>query len=172
MSPAPVPMADTRSAQLGVGQDLVQSQAFGVQDLAAQRQHGLGVVVAALLGRAAGRVAFDDEQLRFVQVGRFAIGQLAGQVEAALRGRLAFDLGGRLARRQPGLGRQHDPADDLVGGRLVGVEPGFQSRAHEVVHRRPSSPGCSASPWSAPGTSARGQTPTGCRPFPRGCPRP
>ncbi len=70
--------------QLGIGQHLVQRQPLGVEDLAAQRQHGLGLVVAALLGRAAGRVAFDDEQLGFVEIGRFAIGQLAGQVEPAL----------------------------------------------------------------------------------------
>ncbi len=31
-----------------------------------------------------------------------------------------------LARCQPGLGGQHDAAHDLIGGGLVGVEPGFQ----------------------------------------------
>ena len=41
-------------------------RSFAVEDLAAQRQHGLRVVVAALLGRAAGRVAFDDEQFGLV----------------------------------------------------------------------------------------------------------
>ena len=34
-----------------------------VEDLAAQRQHRLRVAVAALLGRAAGGVALDDEDL-------------------------------------------------------------------------------------------------------------
>ena len=70
--------------QLLVGQHLAERQPFGVEDLAAQRQHGLRRVVAALLGRAAGGIAFDDEQLRFVEVGRFAVGELAGQVEPAL----------------------------------------------------------------------------------------
>ena len=48
---------------LVVGQDLVQPGALGVEDLAAQRQDGLEVPVAALLGRAAGRVTLDDVQL-------------------------------------------------------------------------------------------------------------
>ena len=69
--------------QFLVGQDLGQAEPFGIEDLAAQRQHGLGHVVASLFGRAAGRFPFDDEQLRFLQVGRLAIGQLAGQVEPA-----------------------------------------------------------------------------------------
>ncbi len=46
-----------------VPQDLVQAGALGVQDLAAQGQDGLEVAVAALLGRAAGRVAFHDVEL-------------------------------------------------------------------------------------------------------------
>ena len=36
----------------------------GVQDLAAQRHHGLELAVARLLGRAAGGIAFDQEQFR------------------------------------------------------------------------------------------------------------
>ena len=43
--------------QFLIGEDLGQRQPLGIEDLAAQRQHGLGEIVAALLGRAAGRVA-------------------------------------------------------------------------------------------------------------------
>ena len=44
-------------------QDLVDPRLLDVEDLAAQRQHGLRRAVAALLGRAAGGVALDDEEL-------------------------------------------------------------------------------------------------------------
>ena len=42
---------------------LVQARLLDVQDLAAQRQDRLEAAVAALLGRAAGRVALDDVEL-------------------------------------------------------------------------------------------------------------
>ncbi len=48
---------------LGVREDLVDPALLDVEDLAAQRQDRLGVAVTALLGRAAGRVALDHEQL-------------------------------------------------------------------------------------------------------------
>ena len=44
-------------------QHLVDPRLLDVEDLAAQRQDRLGRAVAALLGRAAGGVALDDEQL-------------------------------------------------------------------------------------------------------------
>ena len=158
--------------QLWLASTLFERQPLGVEDLAAQGQDGLRPVVAALLGRAAGAVALDDEQLRFVEVGRLAVGELAGQVEPALRGRLALDLAGRLARRQAGLGGQHDAADDLVGGRLVGVEPGFQRRPHEVVDRRRHLRVVELLLGLPLEHAARARTPTGCRRCPRGCPRP
>ena len=51
-----------------VGKLRVRGQLFlagggDVEDLAAQRQHGLVLAVARLLGAAAGRVALDDEEL-------------------------------------------------------------------------------------------------------------
>jgi len=47
--------------QLDVGQHPAQWQPLGVEDFAAQGQHGLGAVVAALLRRAAGGIALHDE---------------------------------------------------------------------------------------------------------------
>ena len=75
--------------QLLVRKDLLQGGLFGVEDLAAQRQDGLGLTLAALLGRATGRVAFHDEQLASDRVSRRAIGQLAGQVQPVRDGGLA-----------------------------------------------------------------------------------
>lgn len=54
----------------------------GVEDLAAQRQDRLEVLVAGLFGAAAGRVAFHQEQLGARQVLADAVGQLAGQGRA------------------------------------------------------------------------------------------
>ena len=46
----PVPSAEMSDLTLVVAQDLVQPGAFGIEDLAAQRQDGLEVAVAALFG--------------------------------------------------------------------------------------------------------------------------
>ena len=54
----------------------------GVQDLAAQRHDGLGHPVARLLGRAAGRIALDQEELAARRILADAVGQLAGQRRA------------------------------------------------------------------------------------------
>ena len=51
----------------------------GVLRLALERQHRLELLVARLLGRAAGRVALDDEQLVAVRIVGGAVGELAGQ---------------------------------------------------------------------------------------------
>ena len=50
--------------ELRVLRELVLAGGGDVQDLAAQRQHGLRAAVARLLGGAAGAVALDDENLR------------------------------------------------------------------------------------------------------------
>ncbi len=48
--------------------------------------------LAALLGRAAGGVALDDEQLAVARVGGAAVGELAGQVQAVRHRALALHL--------------------------------------------------------------------------------
>ena len=59
-----------------VGQDLVVARLLRVDDLAAQRQHRLGLPVAALLGRAAGGVALDQEDLAELRIPLRAVGEL------------------------------------------------------------------------------------------------
>jgi hypothetical protein len=73
-----------------------------------------GFAVAALLGRAAGRIALDDEEFGLGGVALLAIGQLAGQrgdVERALAPRQFA----RLARGLAGGGGLDDLADDDLG---------------------------------------------------------
>ena len=64
------------------GQQLLVARLLHVQDLAAQRQDGLELPVAALLGAAAGGVALDDVDLAQRRVFLLAVGQLAGQAHA------------------------------------------------------------------------------------------
>ena len=66
-------------ADLLAAQHLVEARALHVEDLAAQRQHGLEFAVAALLGGAAGRVALDDEQFGLGRIALLAVGELARQ---------------------------------------------------------------------------------------------
>ena len=102
-----------QGADLGRGQHLVEARPLDIKDLAAQRQDRLKGAVAPLLGRAAGRIALDDEQFGRGRVALLAIGQLAGQggdVERALAPRQLAGLARGLAR-----GRRLDHlADDLA----------------------------------------------------------
>ena len=124
---------------LGVGEDLVDPVLLDVDDLAAQGQDRLGVAVATLLGRAAGRVALDDEQLRQGRVAHRAVGELArqrGVLERRLAPREVTRLAGRLSRAGglDGLG------DDLP--RLARVlleelgQAAVDGRLHEALDRR------------------------------------
>ena len=56
----------------------MQSGALHVEDLAAQRQDGLRLAIARLLGRATCGIALYDEYLGLGRVLRRAVGQLAG----------------------------------------------------------------------------------------------
>ncbi len=60
----PLPSAVIMRADFVDGQHLVEPRAFDVEDLARERQDGLGLAVAALFGRTAGGVTLDDEQFR------------------------------------------------------------------------------------------------------------
>ncbi len=108
---------------------------LGVQDLAAQREDRLRAAVAALLGRAARRVALDDEELGRAGVRRGAVRELARQVQPVRDGRLARDLLSRAARLSRA-GREDDPADDLLGDRRVLVQPLLERGTHGAVHGR------------------------------------
>src|SRR6202011_5709412 len=91
-----------QGADLGRGQHLVEAGTLDIEDLALQRQDRLEAAVAALLGRAAGAVALNDEQFAVRRVALLAVGQLArqvGEVERALAPGQVARLARRLARR-------------------------------------------------------------------------
>src|SRR5438034_9435880 len=69
-----------QGADLGRGQHLVEAGALDIQDLALQWQDRLEAAVAALLRRAPGAVALDDEEFAQRRVALLAVGELAGQV--------------------------------------------------------------------------------------------
>ncbi len=69
-----------------IGCQFVPSGIGDVQDLAADRQHRLGVAITCLLCRAACRIAFDDEELGTLRIVRGAVRELARQPQIALRG--------------------------------------------------------------------------------------
>ena len=75
----PGAQGDDQGPDVLAGHDPVEAGLLDVEDLAAQRQDRLEAPVAALLGRAAGRVALDDEDLAALGVALLAVGQLAGQ---------------------------------------------------------------------------------------------
>src|SRR6185437_5623243 len=83
----------------GIGADLVGGGRGDVEDLAADGEDRLGLAVARLLGRAAGAVALDDEQLGAGGVVVGAVGELAGEAELPCGSRrfaLNFPLGAAL----------------------------------------------------------------------------
>ncbi len=100
----------------------------GVQHLAAQGQHRLGFLVAALLGRAAGRVALDQEDFVAGDVVGFAVGQLAGQGGDAGRF-LLLDL---LRRFHAVLRRLDGQFGDLLAVIGVAVQPQLERIAHHL----------------------------------------
>ena len=113
---------DDQRPDLLAREHLVEARLLDVQHLAEHRQDGLEAAVAALLGRAAGRVALDDEQLAPRRVALLAVGQLAGQRQTLERA-LADDEVARLARRLAGAGGREALLDDppAVGRVLLEV---------------------------------------------------
>ncbi len=119
------------------GEQLLVARLLHVQDLAAQRQDGLELPVAALLGGAAGGVALDDVDLAQRRVLLLAVGELAGQAHAVEHALAARHLAG-LARGLAGAGGLDDlAAEDLgVVGALFQVvrqrlgDDVFHGRAH------------------------------------------
>ncbi len=83
--------------QFLVVEDLGLARLLGVEHLTLEGKDRLDIAVAALLGRAAGRVPFDDEQFRLPGVGAVAVVQLAGEVEPIADRRLSAHLRGRRA---------------------------------------------------------------------------
>ena len=100
-------------------QHLVEARLLDVEDLALDRQHRLELPIAALLGRAACRLALDDVELALGRVAFLAIGELAGQRRVVERA-LAADEVARLARGLARERRVHRLRDDALGdGRVL-----------------------------------------------------
>src|SRR5262249_61037532 len=90
---------DQRADLLG-RQHLVKAYGLDVEDLAAQREDGLELAVAALLRAAAGRIALDDEQFGLGRIALLTVGKLARE-----RGDAKRVLARHLARLARGLAR-------------------------------------------------------------------
>ena len=107
----PVPSAMISGRIFSLDEHLVQARLLDVQHLAEHGQDRLEAPIAALLGRAAGRVALDDVELAALRVALLAVGQLAGQ-RRALQRALADDQVARLAGRLAGAGGRQRLLDD------------------------------------------------------------
>ncbi len=118
-----------QGGDLLAGDEAVEAGLFHVQHLAAQRQDGLELAIAALLGRAACGVALDDVQLAQRGILFLAVGQLAGQA-GAFQHALPAGHFARLARGFAGAGGLDDLGAQRLG--VVGVlqQPGFQRAGH------------------------------------------
>ena len=138
----PVPERGDQRHDLLRRKQLVEARLLHVQHLAAQRQDGLELPVAALLGRAARGVALDDVDLAQRRILLLAIGQLARQahaVEHALAARHLARLARGVARAR---GVDDLAADDLgVVRRFLQVvverlrDDVFHRRAHFARHQ-------------------------------------
>src|SRR5690606_36246072 len=113
-------------------EDLVEAGLLDVEDLTSEREDGLEVPVAGLLGRAAGGVALDEEDLALGGVLGGAVGELAGEAGPA-EGALALDELARLPRRGAGLRAERHLLDDLLRVVRVVVEPLGQFLADEAL---------------------------------------
>ena len=125
---------------LVVLQHLVDARLLDVEDLAAQRQDRLRVAVAALLGRAAGGVALDDEDLGQRRVLDRAVGELARQARVLERALAARQVA-RLARGRARLRGLDGLADDRARLLRVLLEELGELRVDDRLRRSPACPG-------------------------------
>ena len=124
------PQRRDQGAQFDRSQHLVDPGPLDVKDFAAQRQDCLSAAIASLFGRAAGRIALDDEQFAAAGIALLAVSQFAGQrrgVQRALAPHQLFGLARRLARGGGLHGASHDPF--RVAGSFL------QELAELLVHR-------------------------------------
>ena len=94
---------------------------FDVEDLAPQRQDRLGVRVAARVGRAAGRITFDQVQLGQGQIAAAAVAEFFGQAAGRELALAADHLAGFLGRFA-GLGGAQTLCGDQLGDRGIFLE--------------------------------------------------
>lgn len=118
------PGAEGRDQRLDllVLQDLVDPRLLDVEDLASDREDRLVLRVASGLGRAAGGVTLDDEDLALGGVVRLAVGQLARQGRRLQEALAAGEVAGLAGRHARG-GRLDGLADDVRGLVRVAVQP-------------------------------------------------
>ena len=107
----PVPSAVIMVLISSEDEHLVEAGLLDVEDLPLERQDGLELPVAPLLGRAAGGIALDQEELGLLGVALRAVGELAGEVRGVERA-LAPRQVARLARRLAGVRRLDALLDD------------------------------------------------------------
>ena len=113
----------------------VVAHALDVQNLAAQGQNRLDVSAAAVLGRAACRVALYDKELGELSVAHRAVGELAGErrrLEQALATRRLARLAGSVA----GLAGLLGLLDDLAGGLRMLLEVIGETVGHDLERQR------------------------------------
>ncbi len=122
-------------ADLLASQHLVEARALDIEDLAAQRKHGLEGAVARLLGTAAGAVALDQEQLGLGGIALLAIGELAGE-RGHVEGALAAGEIARFARRLPRGCRLDDLLHDVAGFARIFLEPLREGLGHDALDHR------------------------------------
>ncbi len=111
---------------------LVEPRLLDVEDLAAQGKHGLEAAVAALLGRAAGRVALHEEELAPFGVPLLALGELAGEPGAVERALAAGEVAS-LACRLAGARRVEDLRGDALRVVRVLLEEGGEPLVDEAL---------------------------------------
>ncbi len=114
-----------QGADFVAGEHLVEPGFFHVEDFALERENGLILAVASLLGRTAGRISLDDVELAQRRIFLGTVGQLAGQrasVERALAANEFLGLAGGFTRP----GRIDGFADDLSGDRRILFEIGAE----------------------------------------------
>ncbi len=116
-----MPRAERRDHGLDLvaAEHLVEARLLDVENLSFDRQDRLETPVAPLLGRAAGRLAFDDVDLALRRIALLAVGQLARQ-RAAVERPLAADQIARLARGFASTGGVNRLQDHPLGdGRIL-----------------------------------------------------
>ena len=85
------PQSLTEIRQLLIGRQLFTAGIGNIEDFSAQWQYSLILAVAGLLGRAAGRISFNDKQLRSRCCAARTIRQLTRQAQFT-GGAFAIDL--------------------------------------------------------------------------------
>ena len=104
-------------------QDPIDTGLLDIEDLAADRQDRLDPRIPTTLGRAAGRVTLDDEDLALVGVRRLTVREFSGQPAAAQQ---PFSITGsvpRLPGGDPRDGRRLTLANDQLPLAGVLLEP-------------------------------------------------